>query len=84
MADIFCHPDYWDEAGNLFRSLSLPEAARYVAYADLACKQKIRVLLDVGFKQTSVLKKRVPGRLAKQSYLDVGVFEKASDDISGR
>jgi hypothetical protein len=84
LVDVFCHPDYWDEAGNLFKNLSLPDGARYIAYSDIDCNHKARVLLEAGFERTAVLKKRVPGTMAKTSFLDVELFEKTSGNISGR
>jgi hypothetical protein len=76
LVDVYCHPNYWNEAGNLLSSLVLPDAQHYLAYNDLACKPKTQVLLDEGFSQTAVFKRRVPKTKLHNSFLDVGLFEK--------
>ena len=78
LVDVYCHPNYWDEAGDLLASLSLPETDRYIAYGEVDCRHKRRVLLEQGFKQTAVFKRRVPSTKAKKSFLDVTLFEKGS------
>jgi len=76
LVDVYCHPNYWDEAGNLLRSLSLPDAEQYLAYNDIDCRQKAKVLLDEDFLQTAVNKRRVSRAKLKTSFLDIDVFEK--------
>ena len=76
LVDIFCHPNYWDEAAALFRALELPQAERYVAYSDANCQHKSQLLSDEGFEQTVTLKRRVPSDRAKSSFLDVAVYER--------
>jgi hypothetical protein len=78
VVDVYCHPDYWDEAGDLLASLPLPEADRTVAYGEVDFGEKAGVLLAQGFRQTAVLKGRVPSTCDRRSFLDVAVFEKAS------
>jgi hypothetical protein len=78
LVDIFCHPDYWSEAGSLLKSLPLPEAERYIAYGDIDCKHKTKVLLDDDFRQTTILKRRVRRNMKRNVFLDVRVFEKGS------
>ena len=78
LVDVFCHPNYWDEAGSLLTSLPLPEADRYVAYVDVDCTQKTELLLEQGFKQTAIFERRVPRDYAKQSFVDVALFETVS------
>ena len=82
LIDVYCHPNYWDKAGNLLTSLSLPETDRYVAYGEVDCIHKTRVLLEQGFRQAAIFKRRVPNTKAKKSFLDVSLFEKASSDAS--
>lgn len=76
LVDVYCHPNYWNEAGNLLRSLALPEAEHYLAYSDIDCRQKTKILRDEGFFQTAVFKRRVSRTKLRKSFLDVGVFEK--------
>ncbi|MBT4159992.1 MAG: hypothetical protein HOE54_01710 [Gammaproteobacteria bacterium] len=76
LVDVYCHPNYWDQARNLLLSLPLPRAKRYVAYSDIDCEHKAKVLLEAGFSQTTLPKRRLPSTLAKKSLLDVSLFEK--------
>jgi hypothetical protein len=76
--DIFCHPNYWDQARDLLGALTLPEAGRIIAYSDASCTFKSEILVDQGFNKTATLKDWVPASAARSTYLDVAVFEKAS------
>jgi hypothetical protein len=76
LVDVYCHTNYWDKARNLLASLALPEADRYLAYSDIGCQEKIRVLVEEGFRQTAVFTRRVPSTSAKTAFLDVALFEK--------
>jgi hypothetical protein len=81
LVDVYCHPDYWDRADYLLSSLSLPEAEHHIAYGDVVCEQKIKVLQEAGFKQTATLKRRVPRTRSKASFLDVALFERESQMV---
>ena len=76
LVDIYCHPKYWGEAGNLLASLVLPEADRYIAYCEADHREKTEVLLGEGFKPTALYKRRVPSSNEKKSFLDVALFER--------
>jgi hypothetical protein len=76
LVDVFCHPDHWHAGQDLLMSLSLPEARRYIAYADAGCDRKREVLLEAGFEQTMVLKDRVAESRAQSSFRDVAVYER--------
>lgn len=76
VVDVFCHPDYQDKALQLFSSLILPKANRYVAYCETNFEQKIQVLSKMGFTQTAILKNRVPINCMNTLFRDAAVFEK--------
>jgi len=76
LVDVYCHPNYWNEAGNLLNSLALPEGEHYLAYSDIDHRPKIKILQAEGFLQTAVIKRGVSRNTMKKSFLDVGVFEK--------
>jgi hypothetical protein len=77
LVDIFCHPDFWDRAGDLLASLSLPPTAHFVTYADVGWTDKDHLLHQAGFRQTAVLKRWAPRNAARTSFVDVAVYEKA-------
>jgi len=76
LVDVFCHPDYWHAGPDLLASLSLPEARRYVAYADADCDRKRELLQVAGFEQTMVLKDWVADSRAQTAFRDVAVYER--------
>lgn len=78
LLDVYCHPSYWDKAKELLEALELPDADRYIAYADVLCKAKQKALRDAGFKQTLLLKNFVANDWARSSFIDVVSFEKYS------
>jgi hypothetical protein len=53
LVDIFCHPDYWDHAPPLLRSLQLPQFDRCIAYTDDASSPRSNVLRQAGFLPTA-------------------------------
>jgi hypothetical protein len=69
LLDVYCHPDYWDRAEALLAALPLPEADRFVAYADATCPQQGQCLRTLGFRQTANWPRfpldRCRGRLAR-------------------
>jgi hypothetical protein len=76
VVDEHCHPDYWEHAGRLLAALALPEADRYVAYADAEDGFKARVLREAGFREMVVLKDWVARDAAKTGWADVAVYER--------
>ena len=76
LVDVFCHPDFWQEAPALLASLSLPDADRHIAYADPECSAKAEVLRTGGFRHTATLPERLPVDRIKTRFTDVLVFEK--------
>jgi hypothetical protein len=76
LVDVYCHSDYWDKAKELLEALALPEADRYLAYADVTCEAKQRVLERAGFKHIAVLKNFVAKTWIKSSFVDVTLFGK--------
>jgi GNAT superfamily N-acetyltransferase len=76
LVDIYCHPNYWDKAGDLLAALSLPDLDSYLAYGDNGCKQKFNILLEAGFNQTVTFKKRIPSYLSNAGLIDVVLFER--------
>jgi len=84
LVDVYCHPDYWAQAGPLLTSLDLPKANRYIAYSDVQSPEKDQVLLQAGFRQTATLAGRFPEAVAKTTLLDVILFEKSHQNPGGQ
>jgi hypothetical protein len=76
VVDVYCHPDYWEQAGPLLQALVLPAADRYVAYADAGDGFKAGVLREAGFREMVVLKDRVARDAARTGWVDVAVYER--------
>lgn len=76
LMDVYCHPGYWEHAHELFHSLPMPGAGRYVAYADPDCPEKPMLLRAAGFRQVAVLPGWVSADAAKTRSADVLIFEK--------
>lgn len=76
LVDVYCHPNYWDKGGELLRALELPDARPQLAYSDIGFQPKCRALFAAGFRQTTVLKARIPKDAAETGRLDVAVFER--------
>ncbi|MEZ4657944.1 MAG: GNAT family N-acetyltransferase [Caldilineaceae bacterium] len=64
LVDLYCHPNYWGEAGNLLASLTLPDAAHCLAYADADSPAKIDALQSIGFQPGARLKERALATVA--------------------
>jgi hypothetical protein len=52
LLDVYCFPDYWDQAGALLDALELPSAHRYIAYSEHNCPEKSRCLEARGFSSS--------------------------------
>lgn len=75
--DIYCHPQYWDQAGMLLDALQLPDADRHVAYGDPSCPDKHQLLIHAGFGQVTRLPERLSVDVAKTNWIDTIVFERS-------
>ncbi|MEM7539760.1 MAG: hypothetical protein AAF639_46820 [Chloroflexota bacterium] len=73
LLDIYCHPNYWQEAPALLEALlpTLPPGLRQVAYADASCLAKLDVLSNAGFRQTQTLADWLPVDFVQKSIVDV-------------
>ena len=76
LVDVYCHPNFWEKAGDLFAALPLPDADRYLAYCDSTCESKQDVLKASGFRKTVTFTKRVAVDRVRSDFLDVFVMEK--------
>jgi N-acetylglutamate synthase-like GNAT family acetyltransferase len=76
LIDVYCHPDYWERAPELYQALTLPDAQRYLAYVDDGFMQKRDLLQSLGFHPTVTLKNYVATSALKNNFADVVVFEK--------
>ena len=76
LVDVYCHPDYWEQAGDLLAALALPDADRCLAYADADFAAKREVLTAAGFRVVATLPSLVAAAKAKTCLVDVTVFAK--------
>jgi hypothetical protein len=76
ITDVYCHPDFWNRAGDLLASLPLPDAEKYLALADIDGPRKAEVLEKAGYRSTYVCPSAAFKDAAKTKPLDVMVFEK--------
>jgi hypothetical protein len=75
LVDLFCHPSYWNRAGELLATLQLPAADRYVAFSDSNNTLKQNALESAGFKQAVVLKSWAAKDYLRTSFVDVVLFQ---------
>lgn len=76
IVDVYCHPQFWPAADELFDTLAPPQSDGYIAYADETCPHKLDTLGRAGFKKTAVLTGRIPADAANSRFLDITVLEK--------
>lgn len=76
LLDVYCHSSFWGRAKGLLEALNLPTTNLYIAYADVTCEAKQKVLQAVGFKHSAILRKRVVRDWTRRSFQDVALFEK--------
>lgn len=76
--DLYCHPQYWAEAGALLNSLVLPTAERYITYVDTLCTERCEALAAAGFTRGATLHQRVAVDHARRQLVDVEVWETRS------
>ncbi|MFT7692403.1 MAG: hypothetical protein ACI8P2_001022 [Candidatus Latescibacterota bacterium] len=79
--DLYCHPQYWIEAGALLDSLPLPAAERYVTYADMLCIESGQVLAAAGFTRGATHHQRAAIDHARRQLVDIEVWETRSVDF---
>lgn len=76
VADVYCHPNFWHRAGELFAQLSLPSARRVIAYVDAGCVAKQGVLQAAGFREVATLKQWLARDAAQSGSIDVVIMER--------
>ena len=76
LADVYCHPRFWNQAAELLSALSTPAGVRCLAYADASLEPKCSAFLRTGFKRTAVLEKRALCSKPTDAFEDVAVFER--------
>ncbi|MCZ6633582.1 MAG: hypothetical protein O7G87_09270 [bacterium] len=76
LVDVYCHPNFWGQAGNLLSRIDLPEMHRYVVYCDAGFEAKEQVLTEAGYQRVATLEEWVPADRAVSRFVDVGVWEK--------
>ena len=77
LADIFCHPHFWPHAGELWRSLKLPQDKSVVAYSDDGDKCKAGVLRVAGFTPVATLPQWIAADAARTRPVDVKVWKRS-------
>ena len=75
LVDLFCHPSYWNRAGELLATLQLPMADRHIAFSDSNNTVKQNALEGAGFKQVAVLKSWAAKDYLRTSFVDVALFQ---------
>jgi GNAT superfamily N-acetyltransferase len=76
VADVYCHPDFWQRAPKLLEQLALPSSRRVIAYADTSLSAKRQVLEAAGFRVLTPLPQWVARDAAKTGYEDVLMLER--------
>ena len=76
VADIFCHPHFWQHADELWRSLKLPADKSVVAYSDSDDKLKAGVLRAAGFSSSAMLPAWIAADAAHKRPLDVQAWKR--------
>jgi len=76
LVDIFCHPAFWERGQELLDALVLPTDRFAVSYNDPSCPEKADVLSALGFKRSTLLKKRLRHKPSRADGVDVTVWER--------
>lgn len=76
LVDLYCHPNYWDEAARLWQALELPEMARVIAYVDDSDRYKIDFFMDQTFKPIATLPEFVARDVTGKTRVDVTVLQR--------
>lgn len=75
LVDVYCHPDYWDWAGELLFALDPGDYDRRLALSDAGCPDKAQVLAAAGFTAVSTVADRLAANTAKSAFVDVTEWE---------
>lgn len=75
LVDLYCHPDYWDEAPRLWQSLTFPEMDRVIAYVDDSDRYKIDFFMAQGFTPIATLPNFVDRTVSGTNRVDVTVLQ---------
>ncbi|HOZ47579.1 MAG TPA: GNAT family N-acetyltransferase [Candidatus Hydrogenedentes bacterium] len=76
LLDVYCHPAYWNQAGDLLATLELPDTDRVMAYVDAACPQRKDALVAAGFRHGAALPRLLARDRAKTCLVDVEVLDR--------
>jgi GNAT superfamily N-acetyltransferase len=76
LLDIYCHPDFWNNAPALLDALEFSPGTPVMAYADSTCPQKVDLLKQHGFTQQATLPKWIDVDTAKSVKADLIVLTK--------
>ena len=77
LADIYCHPAYWEQAPALLEALLMPTNQRVVAYVDADHDAKIAALTAAGFQSVTRLPNWLAADEASNRRVDVLVMVRA-------
>jgi GNAT superfamily N-acetyltransferase len=76
IADVYCHPRFWNRASELLAKLEFPVAERLIAYCDVGFAEKRDALEHAGFRQCAVLPEWLQQNAVGSTRFDVAVLEK--------
>jgi hypothetical protein len=76
VVDVYCHPNFWGQAGDLLAHIDFPKMHRYVVYCDAGFEEKEQVLTKAGYQRVATLGEWAPADRAVSRFVDVGVWEK--------
>ena len=74
LVDCYCHPDYWQLAGDLLAALRLPLADREIVYVDSGNKAKAILFAKAGFTVVATLPAWLAADQNKQEWVDVDLM----------
>ena len=74
--DLYCHPNFWNEATVLLSQLPLPANKRILAYADVNCSPQCEAFFNSGFQTVATLPHWLPSNHCESGYTDVLLLEK--------
>lgn len=76
VVDLFCLPNFWNQANALLKSIHWPTADRYIAYCDAAWTQKEEALSAAGFQICTTLPQWVSKEYGSTEKTDVNIWTK--------
>lgn len=77
LLDVYCHPNFWNRAGDLLSALAIPRTQRLIAYADTEDESKARALEAAGFRRVATLPQWVDADSLQTRRHDVAVWSRA-------